>query len=58
MRKYPAVEKENLIALIDILTKNGARLEINTASMADITGRSSVTGLTNKYDVFIIGGDE
>ena len=52
--KFHSIDKENLAALIDILTRDGARLEVHRTSLADITGRPGVQGLTNKYDVFIL----
>ena len=52
--KFKHIDKENLAALIDILTRDGARLEVHRTSLADITNRPNVEGLTNKYDVFIL----
>lgn len=52
--KFKSVEKENLTALIDVLTKDGTRLEIHRASLADITGRPGVSGLTNRFDIFVL----
>lgn len=58
MRKYEAIEKENLAPLIDVLTKDGGRVEIQRTTLSSVTGRSTITGFTNKYDVIEHGAVE
>ena len=48
MRKFREVDEDNLLALIEILTDNGCRLEIHRASRREDC-------YYNLYDVFILG---